>query len=67
MTFNGNRIHLPKLVTIKLRDKFKITHMMKREPLLFHNILRQHFSWFTFACSNPPVETVQVNIDTFPE
>ena len=40
LTFNGNDINLPKSVTIKFRDKFKIRHMMKREPLLFHIILR---------------------------
>ena len=31
MTFNGNKINLPKSVTLKLRDKFKIRHLMKRE------------------------------------
>ena len=49
MTFNGNKINLPKLVMIKFRDKFKIRHMMKREPLLFHIMLRQGFNWFTLV------------------
>ena len=40
MTFNGNKVNLPKLVTIKLKYKFKIRHMMKREPLLFHIMLK---------------------------
>ena len=39
MTFNGNKINLPKSVTIKFRDKFKIRHMMDREPLLIHIML----------------------------
>ena len=58
MTFNGNRINLPKSVTIKFRDKFKIRYMMKREPLLFHIMLKQGFTWFTLAYNNPPVENV---------
>ena len=44
VTFNGNKINLPKFVMIKFRDKFKIRHM-KREPLLFHIILKQGFTW----------------------
>ena len=58
MTFNGNRVSLLKSVTIKFRDKFKIRHMMKREPLLFHIMLRQGFTRFTLASGNPPTETV---------
>ena len=40
MPFNGNRINLPKSVTVKFRDKFKIRHTMKREPLIFHTMLK---------------------------
>ena len=57
MTLNGNNINLPKSVIIKLRDKFKIRHIVKREPLLFHFMLKQGFTWFTLA-SNNPQETV---------
>ena len=39
MTFNGNKINLPKSVTVTLRGKFKIRQMMEREPLLFHIVL----------------------------
>ena len=39
MTFNSNKINLPKFFMIKFGDKFKIRHMMKREPLLFHIML----------------------------
>ena len=49
MTFNSNKINLPKIVTIKFRDKFKIRHMMKREPLLFYIMLKQELIWFTLA------------------
>ena len=47
VTFNGNKVNLPRLVMIKLRDKFKIRHMMKKEPLLFHIMLKQGITWFT--------------------
>ena len=58
MTLNGNRINLPKSVTMKFRDKFKIRHMMERKPLLFHIMLKQGFTWFTLDSGNPPAETV---------
>ena len=57
MTLNGNRVNLPKSVTIKFRDKFKIRHMIEGETLLFHVILQQGFTWFTLA-SNNHTETV---------
>ena len=49
MTFNSNKINLPKFVKIKFRDKFKIKCMMRREPLLFYIMLKQGFTWFTLA------------------
>ena len=41
LTFNENIINLPIVVTIKLEDKIKIRQLMKREPLLFHLMLKQ--------------------------
>ena len=35
VTFNGNKIDLPKIVIIKLQDKIKVRRLMNREPLLF--------------------------------
>ena len=58
MTFNENRINLPKSVIINFRDKFKIRYTMMREPLLFHIMLRQGFKWFTMASNDPSTETV---------
>ena len=52
MSFNGNKICQPKLVSIRLRDKFKVRNMMAREPLLFQVMLKQGFSWFTLASNN---------------
>ena len=67
VTFNSNKINMPKSITIKFRDKFKIRHMVEREPFLIHIMLRQGFNWFTLASGNPPTETVYVNLYTFPE
>ena len=49
VTFDDNKINLPKIVTIKLRDKIKIRCLMKKEPLLFHIMLKQEITWFTLA------------------
>ena len=65
MTFNSNKVNLPRSVMIKLRDKFKIRCMMRKDPLLFHIMLKQGITWLTLA-SNPQ-ETVQDNKDTFPD
>ena len=49
VTFNDHKINLPRGVTIKLQDKIKVRHLMKREPLLFHLMLKQGIMWFTLA------------------
>ena len=49
VTFNGNKIDLPRIVVIKLQDKIKVRRMMKRKPLLFHLLLKQGITWFTLA------------------
>ena len=49
VTSNSNKVNLPRFVTIKLRDKFKIRCMMKKEPLIFHIMLKQGITWFTLA------------------
>ena len=53
MTLHGNKINLPTQVTIKFRDKFKVRCIVKREPLLFHIMLKQGMIWFTLASNNP--------------
>ena len=52
MTFNDDKINLPRIVMIKLKDKIKIRCMMKKETLLFHVMLKQGITWFTLASSN---------------
>ena len=53
VTLNGNKINLPTSFKVKFRDKFKIRHIAKREPLLFHIMLKQGMTWFTLASNNP--------------
>ena len=49
VTFNDNKINFPSIITIKLQDKIKVRHLMKREPLLFCLMLKQGIMWFTLA------------------
>ena len=65
-TLNGNKINLPKSITIKFSDKFKIRHIVKREPLLFHTLLKQGLTWFTLANNSLP-ETVKTSQDILPQ
>ena len=60
VTFNDNKINLPRVVTIKLQDKMKVRHMMKREALLFHLMLKQGITWFTLAAGTQ--ESVQITL-----
>ena len=53
VTLNRNKINLPTSVTIRFRDKFKIRCIVKREPLLFHVMLKKGMPWFTLAFNNP--------------
>ena len=48
-TLNDNKINLPRVVTTKLQDKIKVRCLMKKEPLLFHLMLKQGITWFTLA------------------
>ena len=50
VTFNDNKMNLPRVVTIKLQDKIKIRCLMMKEPLLFHLMFKQGIMWFTLAC-----------------
>ena len=49
VTFNGDKIDLPRVAIIKLQDKIKVRQLMNREPLLFHLVLKQGIMWFTLA------------------
>ena len=49
VTLNGKVINLPKSITIKLWDKFRVRQMMGNQPLLFHLMLKKRFNWFTLT------------------
>ena len=49
VAFNDNKINLPRVVRIKLQDKTKIRCLMRREPLLFHLMLKPGIAWLTLA------------------
>ena len=41
ITFNDNRIDLPKIVAIKMQDKIRVRRLMNTEPFNFHVMIRQ--------------------------
>ena len=55
VTFNDNKINLPRIVVIKLCDKIKIRRLMNRESLLFHMMIKQGITWFTLATETPEI------------
>ena len=55
VTFNDNKINLPKVVVIKLQDKIKVRRIMNTEPLLFHLMIKQGMMWFILTSEIPEV------------
>ena len=55
MTFNDNKIGLPRIVAIRIWDKIKIRRLMSREPLIFHMIIRQGITWFNLETELPEI------------
>ena len=55
VTFNDDKINLPKVVVIKLQDKIKVRRLMNRKPLLFHMVIKQGITWFTLATETPEI------------
>ena len=55
ITFNDNKIDLPKIATIKMRGKFRVWRLMNREPLKLHIMIRQGIKWCNLETE---VETV---------
>ena len=58
VTFNGKVINLPRLIKVKLRDKFKVRHMIESQPILFNLKLKQGFNWFTLTLEEQVIENV---------
>ena len=55
MTFNDNKIELPKKVAIKICDKIKVRILMNRQPLNFHMMIRQGITWFNLEAEVPEI------------
>ena len=55
ITFNDNKIDRPKIVAIKMRDKFGIRRLMNREPLNLHMMITQGITWYNLETE---VETI---------
>ena len=52
MTLNGNEINLPSSVIIPFRDTFRARKHLRKQPLLFHMMLKQGKTWFTLEYDN---------------
>ena len=52
MTLNGNEINLPSSIIKPFRDKFRARKLLRKQPLLFHVMLKQGKTWFTLEYEN---------------
>ena len=55
ITFNDNKIDLPKIVTIKMQDKIRVRRMMNQEPLNLHMMIRQGIPWYNLETETETV------------
>ena len=55
VTFNDNKIELPRRIAIRIWDKIKVRRLMIREPLIFHVIIRQGITWFNLETEIPEI------------
>ena len=55
VTFNDNKINLPRIVVVMLHDKINVRRLMSREPLLFHMMIKQGITWFTLETEIPEI------------
>ena len=55
LSFNGNEINLPKIITIKIQDKIRVRRMMNRESQNFHIMIKQEITWYNLETE---IETV---------
>ena len=46
LTFNDNKIDLPKIITIKMQDKIRVRRMINQELLNFCMMIRQGITWY---------------------
>ena len=55
MTFNDNKIALPRIVAIRIWDKVKVRRLMNRESFIFHVMIRQGIMWFNLEREIPEI------------
>ena len=53
VTFNNNKIELPKIVAIKIQDKIKVRRLMNRQPINFYMMIRQGITQFNLEAEIP--------------
>ena len=53
VTFNDNKIELPRIIAIRIQDKIKVRRLMRRGPLIFHVMIRQGIIWFKLETKIP--------------
>ena len=46
LTFNDNKIDLPKIITVKMQDKIRVRRMINKELINFHMMIRQGITWY---------------------
>ena len=55
VTFNDNKIELPRIIAIRIWDKIKVRRLMSREPLVFHMMIRQGITLFNLETEIPEI------------
>ena len=55
LTLNGNKVDLPKIITIKMQDKIRVRRMINQEPLNLHVMIKQGITWYNLETE---IETV---------
>ena len=55
LSFNGNEIDLPKIITIKMQDKIRVRRMINKETQNFHIMIKQGITWYNLETE---IETV---------
>ena len=55
ITFNDNKIDLPKIFTIKMQDKIRVRRLMNREPLHLHMMIGQGKTWYNLETETETV------------
>ena len=55
LSFNGNKIDVPKIITIKMQDKIRVRRMINKEKQNLHMMIKQRITWYNLETE---IETV---------